>query len=340
MPSTIFIQCCKAILLRNHPRESSVAPVKSIRTLSAKILSEYNLLTHSNFESWFEQKLSGYRQVLRNPVVDITNPQELTSFERTALITAIARANMVIYRCRTPEQVNQKSILSLAAQLGLTRLDRDTTTNNQGLAELADQRIVTEKPSIPFSSAALNWHTDGYYYPTAQAIRSFLLHCQRQADSGGCNLLIDHTVIYGLLHRRNPSLVNALTHPNAMTIPAYRSEQGTVIRAACAGPVFFTTRDGALAMRYTSRPRHIQWKKSEGVQAALHQLREVLAQASDLVLEHTLEAGEGIICHNILHARTAFTDVTPHSRLLYRARFQDPIRDSVAALPTSLLPTS
>ena len=125
-----------------------------------------------------------------------------------------------------------------------------------------------------------------------------------------------------------------------MTIPAYRSEQGTVIRAACAGPVFFTTWDGALAMRYTSRPRHIQWKKSEAVQAALHQLREVLAQASDLVLEHTLEAGEGIICHNILHARTAFTDVTPHSRLLYRARFQDPIRDSVAALPTSLLPTS
>ena len=278
--------------------------------------------------------------MLRNPVVDITNPQKLTSFERTALITAIARANMVIYRCRTPEQVNQKSILSLAAQLGLTRLDRDTTTNNQGLAELADQRIVTEKPSIPFSSAALNWHTDGYYYPTAQTIRSFLLHCQRQADSGGCNLLIDHTVIYGLLHRRNPSLVNALTHPNAMTIPAYRSEQGTVMRAACAGPVFFTTRDGALAMRYTSRPRHIQWKKSEGVQAALHQLREVLAQASDLVLEHTLEAGEGIICHNILHARTAFTDVTPHSRLLYRARFQDPIRDSVAALPKSLLPTS
>ena len=247
---------------------------------------------------------------------------------------------MVIYRCRTPEQVHQKSILSLAAQLGLTRLDRDTTTNNQGLAELADQRIVTAKPSIPFSSAALNWHTDGYYYPTDQAIRSFLLHCERQADSGGCNLLVDHTVIYGLLRRRDPSLVTALTHPNAMAIPAYRSEQGTVIRAACAGPVFFATKDGTLAMRYTSRQRHIQWKKSESVQTALNQLREVLAQASDLVLEHTLEAGEGIICHNILHARSAFTDVTPHSRLLYRARFRDPIRGSVAALPTSLLPTA
>ena len=321
-------------------RKSNVAPVKSIRTLSATTPFEYNLLTHSNFESWFEQKLLGYRQVLRNPLVEITNPRKLTSFERTALITAITRANMVIYRCRTPERVNQESILSLAAQLGLTRLDLDTTTNNQGLAELADQHIVTEKPSIPFSSAALNWHTDGYYYPTDQAIRSFLLHCERRADSGGCNLLIDHTVIYGLLRRRDPSLVTALTHPNAMTIPAHRSEQGTVIRPACAGPVFFATKDGALAMRYTSRQRHIQWQKSELVRTALGQLREVLAQASDLVLQHTLEAGEGIICHNILHARSAFTDVTPHSRLLYRARFRDPIRGGVAALPTSLLPVA
>ena len=326
--------------LSSVSHELSVAPVKSIQTLSAKTPSEYNLLTHSHFESWFEQKLFGYRQVLRNPVVEITNPQKLTSFEHTALITSIAKANMVIYRCRTPEQVNQESILSLAAQLGLTRLDRDTTTNHQGLAELADQRIVTEIPSIPFSSAALNWHTDGYYYSTDQAIRSFLLHCERPADSGGCNRLIDHTVIYGLLRRRDPSLVTALTHPNAMTIPVYRSELGTVIRAACAGPVFFGTKDGALAMRYTSRQRHIQWQKSEPVRTALDQLREVLAQASDLVLEHTLEAGEGIICHNILHARSAFTDVTPDSRLLYRARFRDPIRDGVATLPASLLPAA
>ena len=47
---------------------------------------------------------------------------------------------------------------------------------------------------IPYTNKKLNWHTDGYYYPINLSVKSFLLHCENQAASGGKNQLIDHEV--------------------------------------------------------------------------------------------------------------------------------------------------
>jgi hypothetical protein len=41
------------------------------------------------------------------------------------------------------------------------------------------------------------------------------------------------------------------------------------------------------------------------------------------VLRLRLEAGMGLVCHNVLHDRTAFTDDPARPRLLLRARFLD-----------------
>ena len=41
------------------------------------------------------------------------------------------------------------------------------------------------------------------------------------------------------------------------------------------------------------------------------------------VLRLRLEPGMGIVCNNVLHARTGFRDAPQHRRLLYRARYYD-----------------
>jgi len=46
-----------------------------------------------------------------------------------------------------------------------------------------------------------------------------------------------------------------------------------------------------------------------------------------------LRAGQGIICNNVLHSRSAFTDAADSGqvRLLYRARYHDRIRGTAPA---------
>jgi alpha-ketoglutarate-dependent taurine dioxygenase len=51
-------------------------------------------------------------------------------------------------------------------------------------------------------------------------------------------------------------------------------------------------------------------------------LERILAD-SPYVLRLRLEPGMGIVCNNVLHARSAFRDAPQHRRLLYRARYYD-----------------
>ena len=53
-------------------------------------------------------------------------------------------------------------------------------------------------------------------------------------------------------------------------------------------------------------------------------INEMMADESrELKVE--LKAGQGIICNNVLHNRTAFTDSEKQKRLMYRARFYDAV---------------
>jgi hypothetical protein len=60
-------------------------------------------------------------------------------------------------------------------------------------------------------------------------------------------------------------------------------------------------------------------------------LEALLAGGAAQILALRLEAGMGIVAHNVLHDRSGFRDDPARPRLLYRARYLD--RSAAAQLP-------
>ena len=89
---------------------------------------------------------------------------------------------------------------------------------------------------------------------------------------------------------------------------------------------------GALHMRYTARRHNIRWNPDPDVGIAADRLREVIASAAEYTVRHKLESGQGVICNNVLHARTGFVDgdTADRRRLMYRARYHRRIPDTAA----------
>jgi hypothetical protein len=147
----------------------------------------------------------------------------------------------------------------------------------------------------------------------------------RPAAAGGENRLLDPEIAYILLRDADPEYVRALSVRDAMTIPANTAE-GTEIRAAQTGPVFSVV-SGALHMRYTARTRSIEWQADETTRAAVQFLGRILDADSPYVFAHRLAGGQGLVCNNVLHNRSAFTDdpALGLRRLVYRARYSDRI---------------
>ena len=145
----------------------------------------------------------------------------------------------------------------------------------------------------------------------------------RPAAAGGENRLLDHEIAYILLRDADPQYVKALSAPDAMTIPA-NAEAGAVMRSAQTGPVF-SNDGGALHMRYTARTRSIEWRPDEATRAAAQFLRQMLDADSRYVFTLRLAGGQGLVCNNVLHNRSAFADdpAPAPGRLVYRARYTD-----------------
>ena len=158
------------------------------------------------------------------------------------------------------------------------------------------------------------------------------LHCAQDADTGGENALLDHEIAYIQLRDVNPDFIAALMQPDAMTIPA-RMDDDNVARAEQSGPVFAVDpADGYLYMRYTARTRSIVWKDDALTQSAIKTLAEILAD-SEYILNARLAPGMGLICNNVLHTRSAFTDTPERRRLLYRGRYYDRLRFDLNQAP-------
>ena len=189
---------------------------------------------------------------------------------------------------------------------------------------------------IPYTDKPINWHTDGYYnyHGPGQAIRAMLLHCLRPADEGGVNRLLDPEIAYIRLRDSDPGFIEALMHPAAMTIPVSVEANGRV-RPENRGPVFdVDSRSGALGMRFTARKRNVVWRDDPATRRAVDRLVAVLRD-DPLILETRMEAGQGLICNNVLHDRTAFAPSSDagRGRLLYRVRYDDRIDGCGDPLP-------
>lgn len=289
----------------------------------------FDLKHERAYAAWREKKLAEYPSSRQDLMLDIENPHALSESEAAGVRDACARANMAFYRMRSEQYSGDgKSLVTdLGRQFGLHGLDSNMYADDDGVSALQVSAESRRFDYIPYSNRAISWHTDGYYNLPPQRIRGMILHCVRPADSGGDNTVIDHEIIYLQLRDENPAYIEALMHPQAMTIPA-NIENGEEIRAAVTGPVFsLDQQTGHLHMRYTARTRSIEWRRDPITQAAVKYLQQLLAQDSPYVFHHRLAAGEGIICNNVLHKRSAFTDNadTGRQRLLYRARYYERI---------------
>lgn len=284
------------------------------------------------YRAWRDAKLAAYPATADRLVVEVADPAALSKAERAVLAGLLARFNMAIYAAPAAPALERAGLRALGRRFGLERLDANMLSDDDGITPLAVAGGGTRTRYIPYTNRPLAWHTDGYYNSDADQVRAVLLHCVRPAAEGGANALLDHEIAYILLRDADPAHVEALSRPDAMTIPA-NAEEGQPPRPHSVGPVFSVRPDGRLHMRYTRRKTNIVWSPDPAVQAAVAALETLLDSDSPFILRTRLEAGQGLICANVLHNRTRFEDpregtgeAAGPGRLLYRARYHDPIR--------------
>ncbi len=290
------------------------------RRMALRTRAAFDLADDAAYQAWRAAKLAHFPKTLAELVVEVRDPRALSASERQALLARCARANMAIYASRTGGDPDKEIPRRLGLQLGLRDLDANYLADDDGISPLAVAERGTRGEFIPYTNRGIKWHTDGYYNPAERTVRAVLLHCVERAEAGGENELLDQEIAYIQLRDRDPLHIRALMAEDALTIPA-RMEGGRVERAAQAGPVFSLDAGGLLHMRYTARAVSIEWKADAATRAALAALEDILGTPSPWVFCGRLEPGMGLVCNNVLHTRTPFTDSPRHQRLIYRARY-------------------
>ena len=274
------------------------------------------------YRRWRDGKLAAAPSRIEELVVEVDDPRKLTDQEHAAILDRIRRANMAVYASRAGDDPDKDIPRRLGERFGLTRLDANLLSDDDGITSVTVAEGGGMKGEfIPYTNRPIRWHTDGYY--NTELLQAFLLHCVVSAASGGENRLLDPELVYIALRDENPEHARALMAPDVMTIPAREDENG-VARAAQSGPVFAVDSTGNLVTRYTARTVSIEWKAGAATAAALDAMNRVL-ETSPFVLRARLEPGMGVLCNNVLHDRSAFTDTPGRKRLIYRARYLDRI---------------
>jgi hypothetical protein len=299
------------------------------RTSSAA--GPFSLDNDEAYRAWREAKLAAYPAAAERLRVKVRDLAEPSSEERAAIGERCAVANMAIYDSggagTEPDRV-RPALRMFAAAFGLLRSEDHRSQGADGAVAIEVAEAGGRSGYIPYSSKPLSWHTDGYYnfHGAGDCVQAMVLHCVRDAAEGGVNALLDHEIAYIRLRDRDPAFIAALMRPEAMTIPAGEDGHGRS-RPDNTGPVFFVEPStGALVMRYTARKRNVVWRGDPATRAAAIALENVL-ESDPLILRYKLRPGEGIVCNNILHNRSGFTNGADGAgRLLYRIRYHDRIR--------------
>ncbi len=291
----------------------------------------FRLDRDDDYLRWREEKLSNAPLSADRLFVEIKDMNSPDEAETDKIIALCRQTNMALYACNRTcddEALVRAGTQSFNAHFGLHRFEDHRSMTPDGLVsiEVVNNSHEGRAGFIPYTNKPISWHTDGYYNPTARRIKAMTLHCVRPAREGGVNELFDPEIAYIRLRDENPDFIRALSHRRALTIPAFVEKDGTT-RPQSVGPVFTWDRyTGNLHMRFTDRKRNIEWADNETIREAVAFLRNVLA-TDELVLKYKMEAGQGIICNNVLHNRSAFQDDSSKDkgRLLMRARYLDRI---------------
>jgi hypothetical protein len=287
--------------------------------------SPFDLASHAAYAAWRQRKLDTAPRRIEDIVVELAVPRRLTFAERDRLLALNASANMAVYVSPAGRDPDKEIPRQLGAQLGLKSLDSHWLTDDDAISPISVRGAEVRgerRDFIPYTDKPIRWHTDGYYNAPERTVRGLILHCVESAASGGENQLLDHEIAYILLRDENPDYIRALSAPDAMTIPA-RTEDGKVARAEQPGPVFSVDAQGRLHMRYTARAINVIWRADAATQAAKTALERILATPTPWTLRGRLEPGMGLVCNNVLHDRSGFTETPERRRLLYRARYYE-----------------
>jgi len=286
------------------------------------------------YEQWRNAKLADYPARAEDLLVEVRDALSLSPAERAKILDLSAKTNMALFHDGKGRLSDRSAFRKFAAEFGLVHLSPHLLADPDGIASITPtSRDEIKGEYIPYTTRPLNWHTDGYYATdAASTIKGFALYCVRAAGSGGMSALIDPEIAYIRLRDQNPDHIAAFSRPDAMTIPA-NIQNGVEIRAETTGPVFSQDARGRLVMRYTARTVSIVWPDDAEMTAARAALDEVLA--GDAAFRYAMKSGDGLLCNNVLHKRSAFDDP---DRLLYRGRFLDrlsePLIDTPADTPT------
>lgn len=291
--------------------------------------SPYLLDNVAAYEAWRVEKLARAEAGLTAGFIEIADLSRPTAAERAALVDSCRATNMALYRVPAlggDESATRLALAAFARTMGLTRFEEHRSAVDDGIVPIEVTDTGGRAGFIPYSDRAINWHTDGYYSYRApdELIRAMVLHCVRNAAEGGVNAMLDQDIAYIRLRDADPAFIAAMMHPRAMTIPGFDDESGKS-HGEVAGPVFVVNGD-RLTMRYTIRKRNVIWRDDPVLTAARDKLAQVLA-SDPLILRAKLNPDEGILCNNVLHDRTAFTNNgnAGAGRLLYRIRSYDPV---------------
>lgn len=287
-------------------------------------LAHFDLSNEVAYLTWRQSKLSNYPKLGAELVVPVHDILSLSAAEHTAAANLLKKANMCIYQCENRGQLDKSTIKSFAAKFGFEHLDTNICADEDSISSLQTRDSGRHVGYIPYSSKKLSWHTDGYYNKPENTIRGMLLHCVNNAPVGGENQYLDPEILYIHLRDKNPDFIRSLMDENALTIPA--NEEDGVERAAQTGPVFSLDKHtNSLHLRYTARTRSIEWADDPVLKQALDEITEYLESDSVYIFRHKLKPGQGVLCNNVLHNRTAFeeNDSIESKRLIYRARFYD-----------------
>lgn len=275
---------------------------------------------------WRAAKIRVSEEINQRPAVavgalDAPDPDAVAELRRRCEL-----CNHALYAARPGKMSvaeTSAALVAFAGRLGLAGTEDHRSAGDSGVVALQTCSDEGKRGYIPYTSKAMNWHTDGYYNAPDRRVTAFVLHCYQQALAGGENQLMDPEVAYLRLRDVDPDFVRALMHPEAMTIPENREPDGS-IRPDSVGPVFFPDpATGRLQMRYTARTRSIHWRDDPATIEAADWLRGWLAAGDPLMLQVRLQPGQGILNNNVLHNRTRFEDGPAEggSRIILRARF-------------------
>jgi alpha-ketoglutarate-dependent taurine dioxygenase len=238
----------------------------------------------------------------------ISNIAAMTCYEVAKIIAYVRVFNMAVYQ--TEREVSPEDLLLFAERFGLHTPSDYKFAEETGVATL--QPGLGPETSRPHNNQELDWHTDGYYNSLTHQVHSMIVHCVTPADEGGITSVINHEDAYDMLHAINPEYTKALEADDV-----YGNTNKGKLANLIWGPVF-TKPNGRLHMRYGAYARG-EWKDDPVVSAARKALDDILNGPNLNVHTFKMEAGQGIICNNVLHRRTSFEG---DQRKLYRVRYE------------------